>query len=107
MVIWSFYLFVVVVLSSIIFLQKGEDAVSVNQPSKFMTPRAMSNFLSKSTYFLYFLFIGLSMVIGIVIKKEKESLKRVLSKQETEQISEDFSTKDEKIEIDNQTGNDK
>lgn len=75
--VWSIYLIVVISLSVLIFLQKGEDAVGMNQ-SKFMTPRAMSTLLTKLTYFLYGAFILLSLLIGIMIKKQKIALNKEL-----------------------------
>ncbi len=71
--IWTFYLFVVFIMSCLIFLQKGENSVSMSQ-SKFMTPRAMSNFLTKSTYVLIFLFMTLCLIIGIILKDQKKVL---------------------------------
>ncbi|QEK38790.1 preprotein translocase subunit SecG [Candidatus Cytomitobacter primus] len=82
--IWSIYLVVVLSLSILIFLQKGEDSVSMSQ-SQFMTPRAMSTFLTKSTYTLYVIFISLCLIIGIMIKKEKIALNKEFS---SESISE-------------------
>ncbi len=80
--IWVSYLVVVLIMSGLVFLQKGEDSVSFSQ-SKFMTPRAMSNFLTKSTYIVIFIFITLCLLIGILLKKEKIRLNKELAPVET------------------------
>ncbi|QEK38256.1 preprotein translocase subunit SecG [Candidatus Cytomitobacter indipagum] len=109
-VVWSIYLVVVLSLSILVFLQKGEDAVSMSQ-SKFMTPRAMSTFLTKLTYFLYGMFVFLCLVIGIMIKKQKIALNKefetetsVKVESNAAEISEYPSKSEEKDESDSDEG---
>ncbi|USO00896.1 MAG: preprotein translocase subunit SecG [Alphaproteobacteria bacterium] len=81
--VWAIYLAVVISICILVLLQKGEDVVGSSQASKFMAPRAMSNFLSKTTYVLYFLFVALSILIGILLVKKKEHMiQKVDSQQE-------------------------